>query len=487
MAEVKELFYKKGKEANTRIEMLNYVWDVQIMKQAGYSFSIIHSTAYSIIGLQELNLLYRYHPTYWATACLTINSGGGDEETGGNTNYGKLSSSMGRIKTQGIKIELPDINKAAFGFKPDTANNSIVFGMKGMSNIGDDLISKIISNRPYKSFEDFFERVKPTQSQTISLIKAGCFDELEKPLMRREILYKYIELTVPKKNKITLQNFSTMVKYGLIPKNKEKYIFLFNFNKYAKLLLKGDKIYLDSRAYDYYTKKFDTSLIGVDNGKEFIYAKAWEKIYSNEMDTIREWMSTHQNKLADKLREAEIQETWSEYCGGNASEWEMETLGFYYHEHELTNARHSEFNFINFFDLPEEPKAERFIKTKNGDSIPIFNLNTICGTVLDKSSYKHTVTISTVFGVVMVKCAAEQFSKYNKQISMVNEETKKKEVLEKSWFKRGTKVVVNGWRSGDQFMARSRHGEGKFSFYKILGIDDVGTLTITRFRADDHE
>ena len=101
----------------------------------------------------------------------------------------------------------------------------------------------------------------------------------------------------------------------------------------------------------------------------------------------------------------------------------METLGFYYHDHELKGAKHGEFKFSNFFELPEEPKASKFIKTKTGDNIPIFELYTICGTVLDKSSYKHTVTLATVDGVVTVKCAGEQFSKYNKQLSMVNDDT----------------------------------------------------------------
>ena len=61
----------------------------------------------------------------------------------------------------------------------------------------------------------------------------------------------------------------------------------------------------------------------------------------------------------------------------------------------------------------------------------------------------------------------------------------KKEVIERSWFKRGTKLIVNGWRNADQFMARGRQSEGKYPFYKILDIDDSGLLNITRYRADD--
>ena len=55
-----------------------------------------------------------------------------------------------------------------------------------------------------------------------------------------------------------------------------------------------------------------------------------------------------------------------------------------------------------------------------------------------------------------VKATADHYSKYDKQISLFNKETNKKEIVERSWFKRGNKIIVNGYRSGDQFMARSK-------------------------------
>ena len=130
------------------------------------------------------------------------------------------------------------------------------------------------------------------------------------------------------------------------------------------------------------------------------------------------------------------------------------------------------------------PIPEKYIKYNNRD-IPVYKWVNICGTVIDKNSIKHTVTILTQSGIVNIKCALEQYSMYDKQISKINRETGKKEVIEKSWFKRGTKVIVSGWRSGDVFYARSRQSENKFAFYKILDIDDFGRLKITRFRAEE--
>jgi DNA polymerase-3 subunit alpha len=204
------------------------------------------------------------------------------------------------------------------------------------------------------------------------------------------------------------------------------------------------------------------------------------------MDGLRDYLSNNQDKFKDALQAAEIQSIWDSSCKGSLSAWEMEAVGFYYHDHELLNCSHPEFKFINFFEQPELPIPDRYMKYKERD-IPVYELVSICGTVLDKNSYKHTVTLLTPHGVVTVKCVAEQYSQYDKQISKPNKETGKKEVIERSWFKRGTRLVVNGWRSNDQFMARSRQSENKHAFYKIIDIDDMGRLEITRYRAEDND
>ena len=45
------------------------------------------------------------------------------------------------------------------GFIPDVEDNSIMFGLKGISRIGDDIINEIISNRPYNSLQDFLNKM----------------------------------------------------------------------------------------------------------------------------------------------------------------------------------------------------------------------------------------------------------------------------------------------------------------------------------------
>ena len=483
IASARAEYFQTGLDNGVSEDILKYIWDVQIKRQLGYSFSIPHTVAYSLIGLQEMNLNYRFPSIYWATACLTVNSGGADEESGGTTNYGKLSSAIGRIKRQGIGVELPDINKAKFGFTPDQENNTIIYGMKGISEVGDDIINKIISNRPYKSFQDFLDKVGPGKVQTIALIKAGCFDKLEEK-GRKELLYEYLSILIPRKNKLTLANVNGLINYNILPKNKSAFIYLFNFNKYLKLNKKDDRYYIDERAYQYFSKNFDVNYLGTDKKKTYIEVKIWDTLYKDRMMELKEYINKNQEKLIDKLHAAEIDEVWQQYCSGTLSTWEMDTLGFYYHDHDLLNTYHPEFQFKDFYEMSEIPIPSGYNEYK-GRKVPVFELQTIYGTVLDKNSYKHTVVLLTPTGVVNVKCVAEQYSKYDKQLSQLNPETGKKEVIERSWFKRGTNLIVNGWRNADQFMARGRQSEGKYPIYKILESDDCGLLNITRYRADD--
>ena len=57
-----------------------------------------------------------------------------------STNYGKIAKAIGDIRAAGIKVSLANINKSKFGFAPDVENNQILFGLKGLLNVGDELV-----------------------------------------------------------------------------------------------------------------------------------------------------------------------------------------------------------------------------------------------------------------------------------------------------------------------------------------------------------
>lgn len=443
----REYFLKTGIENGCSEDILKYIWDVQIKRQLGYSFNLTHCTYYSLIGLQEMNLAYHYPSIYWATAVITVEAGALGEEDNGGVNYAKVAAAIGRVQSEGYKVELPDINIAEFGFVPDVQKDAIVYGLKGISEIGDELAKRIIKERPYNSVEDFITKIQPQKKQMINLIKAGAFDAFGE---KRIIMNNYLLSITPQKTRITLQNMNSLIEYNLIPKDLISYKYLYNFNKYLKDLEIPEGYRLDERAINFLCKNFPN--IDISNG--LLDTKVWKKIYDNEMTGIKDWMKSNEEELIQQIQKCDVNKIWEQYCNGNDSSWEMEVLGFYYSGHEL--------------DSLEESKID-IAHLKDGD---YKHTVSICGTVLGKDAYKHMVTLLTTTGVVTLKFTGELFANYNKIISEMTAEGKK--TLEKSWFNKGTLLIVNGYKSGEVFRVHS--------LSKILEIDSSGKVKSTKYR-----
>ena len=443
----REYFLKTGIENGCSEDILKYIWDVQIKRQLGYSFNLTHCTYYSLIGLQEMNLAYHYPPIYWATAVMTVEAGALDIEDSGGTNYAKIASAIGRVQTEGYKVELPLINKAQFAFVPDVENNAIIYGFKGISDVGDELIKTIINNRPYNSISDFIEKCQPQKRSMISLIKAGAFEEFGE---KRKIMKDYLYSICPKKARITLQNMNTLIDYHLIPKDLISYVYLYNFNKYIKPFQIPEGYKLDKRSMDFLLKNFPD----LDISSGLLDTKVWKKTYDNSMNNLKEWLKENEEYLINKIQEFDVQDIWNTYCYGNDSAWEMDTLGFYYSGHELENINIETASIQNLLDGNYKNTVD------------------IVGTVLGKEAYKHMVTILTPDGVVDLKFTGEQFAQYNKTISEMTKDSKK--ILEKSWFIKGTLLLVNGYKSGETFRVRN--------LSRIIEVSEDGNIKTTKYR-----
>ena len=165
---------------------------------------------------------------------------------------------------------------------------------------------------------------------------------------------------------------------------------------------------------------------------------------------------------------------------GTISTWEMESMNFYYHEHELINVDKERYCIEDFNDLPEEPVVVGTNKYK-GRTYPKFQLSRIVGTVLDRDKTKHSITVLTPTAVVTVKFYSGQFAFYDKQISVIDviNGKEKKTILEESWFKRGNKILITGFRRGDQFKPkRYRNSIFPHSVQLILDVKDDNTLIL---------
>jgi DNA polymerase-3 subunit alpha len=465
----KKLFYQKGVENNCRKVFLDYVWNYCFKPQFGYSFSRNHDCPYSVIALQEMNLVYKYGQLFWNTACLTVNSSADeDNEDNKTTNYGKISKAISAMQSNGVKILLPNINKADFGFTPDLDSNSILFGLKGISNVGDEVAFNIIAKRSYDNLIDFIEKTNTTKTSTINLIKGGAFDTLENK-ERIQIMKDYLSYLAQKeyepKTKLTLSYLDKINELGLLNKDNDIYLRYYNFNKYVmnkeffKEKIKNKSYYIaKDKAFNFFQEHYLPKLREeIDywlTEEGIVFCKSsYDKIYKKQMEWIINYINLPDiiNTFNQKNCDNYINENWNKYCQGNISSWEMDSLSFYYHEHELSNINKTKYNLTDFNEIPEQPIVEGSYK-KKGREYPKYRLYKIIGTVLDRDKTKHIVTLLTPDGVVDIKFYEGSFNWYNKQISKVENDVKT--VIEKSWFVRGTKLMICGIRRDQKFFPK---------------------------------
>ena len=390
-----------------------------------------------------------------------------------------MAKAIGAIRSSGINVSLVDINNSDYGFKPDAEHNIIRFGLKGLNAVNTDSIEAIFANRPYTGIIDFMRRCPMKKTVMISLIKAGAFDELdeywaskitEEP--RMAIMAYYISKISEPKKRLTLQNFSTLIQRNLLPQELNFETRVFEFNRYLKTCCKSsnEKYIFDERAYEFFTANFqqDIEFVSIENGKVCISQKAWKKIYDRVMNIAKEWLKSHEKETLITLNDSLFKENWDKYAFGNVSSWEMDSLCFYYHEHELAHVDKDKYGIKDFDNIPNL-EIDYYFK-RSGREIPVYKIHRIVGTVIGKNDTRSSISLLTVGGVVNVKFTKEYYAMANRQISQTNADGGKT-VVDKSWFRRGTKLMVAGYKREDAFVAKTYAKTAGHQLYLISNVN----------------
>ena len=517
-------FFDNAKEKDLSKAFCNYVWNIEIALSRGYGFNAAHTYSYSMIALQEMNLARFYPIIFWNTANLIVDSGGiqtveydedgeaslvieaeadADEEeeeeeeeleeweeenevTEGEkedkkksksktVDYGKVATAIGRFGNYGIKVSPPDINNSSYTFTPVVERNEILYGLRGITRLSTTTIKDIIEGRPFTSLEDFLERVKVNKIQMSNLIKCGAFDSLM-ALPRETIMEEYINMIADRKQRVTLQNMQMLINYNLVPEELAFCKKVFLFNKFLKQQKKVEYYELNNAAIDFIANNFSADWLV--NGR-LISTTVWDNLYQRAMDPMRNYIKAHKDELLGALNYCLYREMYDKYATGSISHWEMEAVSFYSHPHELTE---SQYLYNDFFKLPEEPEVDYSFIGKDGNEVRVYALKKIIGTVIDKSKMKNTVTLLTPTGVVNVKIYKNQYAGYDKQLSERGADGKK-HVKEKSWFSRGTLLMIQGIRRGQDFIPKKRKDSAFPIISKIIEIHNDGTLEFQTERA----
>lgn len=466
-----EKWVKDGKGLGNREAFVKYVWKTCIEPMLGYSFSEPHLAGYTLILMQELNL-FMMSPLHWNTACLCVNSGNINEDVNKATDYGAMAKAIAHMP-HGF-VTPPRINSSSLGFKTNMQEQKVMYGLGAISGINYDVATQIINNRPYKSLDDFIKKCVETKivqpSKTYNLIKAGCFDEINSN--RIEVMKEFVTYLVPDKNKLTTSNIPKLNSYRAIPKKYEYETTLFFLRKeifgkenIVEMYNKTQGLYkIPNKCVrifeENYMDRFIEAIEYDDEGSICLKSKEFNNIYKEVNKDFDSWIKGEEALRLFNL--SAKNELWFKYCSGSIAKWEMDSIGYYTDLHELEEMKINKYyKLSNFNELPSEPKVLFKINQRTGREYKQMELTNIAGVVVDKNKNKKIVTLSTTYGVVDVKMSQELFAYYDKKTD------------EDSWFKRGTKLLVNGFRRGEVFVPRV-YTDSTFrsTFFKIEQINN---------------
>jgi len=176
MAEQKDKFYKGCMEYGGLTEAkIDELWHM-IEPFAAYGFNKAHAASYGMVAYKTAYLKANY-PAEYLSACMTAESG--DIET--------CSEYINEAKRMGFQILPPDVNESYSDFtvvvEDGAVTNKIRFGMRNIKNFGEEIGKAVIVERkargPFKSIEDFLERVQHKNMNKKSLealITCGAMD-----------------------------------------------------------------------------------------------------------------------------------------------------------------------------------------------------------------------------------------------------------------------------------------------------------------------
>ena len=498
LEETKTLFFESCKNQGTRDIFAKYIWEEEFGMSFGYSFSQLHSYSYSVIALQELNLNYYYPRVYWNTACLTVESQSDEtnERANGQTDYGKVAKSIYKMRKFGINVLPPNIELSGISFTPNEQDSTILFGLGGISGINLDIAKAIIDNRPYKNFDDFYNKFHYTgslitKSKMVSLIKSGCFDNTDDKISAMKWLTVYEN---PKKESLTTANIPNAINLGVdFP---QELITAYYFYKYVtdkKFFYCNDPKYKSKKHYlvmdnaiDYFEEncmnklKEEQDYYYTENGL-VVVDKALEKALKEPLDKLKEYINTQ--AVIDQYNTLMWQSEYQSMIGGieDENKWAFSSISFYPNgEHELNGIDYETYNLSHFSELPEEPTFT--LKSRGNRTWRQYEIYRICGTVLDRKDKDHMFNILTPDNeVVAVNMPKGQFAYYKQTIEIDG-------VKDENWLKRGNLVMVCGYRREDALFVKSyKNSIFQHSMTLIKRVNENKSLDLQLERLQEEE
>ena len=257
----KDKFVKRSVENGFSKEDSTKVYDL-ILKFANYGFNKAHSVAYAMIAYR-MAYLKAHYPLLFMKQLLSMTIG----------NEEKTKAYIYECKKNNIKVLPPSINLSEQNYI--IYNNSLVFPLTNIKNIGLSNVSNILNERQNGKFIDVFDfikRCKLNKNVLEALIDSSCFNEfnINKKTLHSNLdeLINYSEIggliSDELKPELKMENEYSLKELL----NLELYTFGFYLTNHPVTLYKEKYKSLDLNELDNYINKNVEIVIYVDKIKE---------------------------------------------------------------------------------------------------------------------------------------------------------------------------------------------------------------------------
>nr|DAH89567.1 MAG TPA: DNA polymerase III, alpha subunit [Caudoviricetes sp.] len=228
----KDIALVKSESAKLYQEIIDNGYSEEIAKQisdelstkGGYLFNKSHSALYSVLTLKTAYLKKKYPVEFF---CALLNQKRDD--------YGSLNKYILDAKEFGVTLMPPHLNKSDRGFSVN--DGKILFGLEAIKGVGEKFVDSLLeerSNGKFKNFNNFYERMSPSNAVVIALTKAGAIPCKDK----RKFLLQFVDSQIAQKEYkpvVSLPKLSVLKeKYGIdtdVIKDKTERLRLYNIEK----------------------------------------------------------------------------------------------------------------------------------------------------------------------------------------------------------------------------------------------------------------
>lgn len=157
-----------------------------IIENCGYGFNKSHAVAYSIIGYWTAYMKANYPLVFYMTLL--------------NGNLDEADSFIAESRQLGIEVLPPHVNTSDLNFTIED-NSKIRAGFNAVKGIGPKAVDTIRECQPFKSIDDFTERVGKAANKKVweALIKFGSFDDLGIEIEPDDISSKAVNIGITTK------------------------------------------------------------------------------------------------------------------------------------------------------------------------------------------------------------------------------------------------------------------------------------------------